>query len=254
MSNNLKVNAKTKPLELKKKHNLLVKKVEDVETEIPSETAITNLAKAAIQADKDILSQIVYDEDEDILYFPEGIIPLKIYSDSYDGGTFLFFDYANECLRDEVNDGIPGMTLDINHNKLEIDDPNGNLNISEIVYINGKGVANVDNSLNFNSYYIFNPVISGGTKLYKHNFTVVDDEGDTYDIELISTNSTPLTKATLSNNFLSAYCVSSDYSVMVGNKVLGLAPDELNGLVSASGAYNAITIMSMQGTDTVTEL
>ena len=63
----LKVNAKTKILEFKKKHNELV-------DEIPSEEEITNLAKLAIQADKDVLSQITVeydsDNDETVISFP----------------------------------------------------------------------------------------------------------------------------------------------------------------------------------------
>lgn len=76
MAKNLLVNAFTKILEFKRKHNKLVKEVEDVEQNIPS------IVEQAIQADKDIISQItmVYDEEGDYtdIIFPKGVMPLSI--------------------------------------------------------------------------------------------------------------------------------------------------------------------------------
>lgn len=122
MSNNFKVNAKTKPLELKKKHNLLVEKVEDMEEEIPNSQTITNLANQAIQADKEILSkiEITYDSDNNltILKFPDYVLPLKMELNDGDLDGDLFFNYNTSKGIDSNGNNLYNLSNVNNHYEL----------------------------------------------------------------------------------------------------------------------------------------
>lgn len=79
-----------------------------------------NQVKGLIQADKDILSQIVYDTDSDTILFPKGVLPLRIYDE--DDGMDYFFDYKNEILIDENGQVVEDVTISVtDDNKILID-------------------------------------------------------------------------------------------------------------------------------------
>ena len=74
---------------------------EDIATpsDIPSTADITQIANTAIQADKDVLSKIVYDSENNKIIFPNNIFPLHIGTeeDNY------FIDFENHVVLDESN-------------------------------------------------------------------------------------------------------------------------------------------------------
>lgn len=129
---------------------------------------VKKVAEQVVQADKDILSQIVYDEENNRVIFPPYIVPLKVFDGDYT--KYLYFDYTNTSLVDRNNEELSDYVVDfINGNQIIIVCPQGSMcDILELVYINANGIDNIDTTLNFNSFYIFNPVTSAGTKLYKH--------------------------------------------------------------------------------------
>ena len=163
-----KVNSKTSTLEFKRKHNKLV---EDIPTQI----------ETAIQNDKDVLSQIVYDEENHTITFPKNVLPLRIkvaYND-------YFFDYdIGSLILDDGSEGSDTFSFNENH-QLVIDDSSGDIDgeITQIDYILNQGDFQV-----LNTYDLYHPITESGTKLYKHILTFVDSmTSETYYIGLIST-------------------------------------------------------------------
>lgn len=150
---NLKVNAKTKILEFKRKHNELV-------DEIPQ----------MIKASKDVISKIkmVYDENDNFtsIIFPKGIMPLSITINTHT----LFI--KNESLVNELGEEVEGYGFD------------GYYADAGIVYLDvvGNITEQIINELNYvsydsdgakytllkDTYHLFHPITSGGSKLYKH--------------------------------------------------------------------------------------
>lgn len=149
-----------------------------VET-IPTDAKITALANSAIQADKDIVSQIVmeYSNEEDItrFIFPKGIVPLKMYSEN-GNDDYVYFDYKIGILVDRDNVEVLGFYLEVNDETSQViicyegyyQDTIENL-IYELVYFLATSIDKIESTLYFNAYYLFNPITSAGTKLYKHD-------------------------------------------------------------------------------------
>lgn len=116
-----------------------------------------------LEDSKNILSQIVYDTTDDTAIFPKGIVPLKVWDDSIE--QYVYFDYTHTNLVDQNNNPIANSILLFVENGIKYDNGAVPPNISELVYINFDGL---DSTLDFNTYYIFKPITSAGTKLYKH--------------------------------------------------------------------------------------
>lgn len=132
--------------------------------------AVNPLVSQAIQADKDILSQIEYEYEEDVqrmtLTFPEGVLPIG-FTES-EGETYLF-DYKNYRLH--VVDSSDFYEIDdifLENGKLVVMVYMGEITIEELLYIARSGLS-MSYYPDFNA--IFNPITSAGTKLYLHTLT-----------------------------------------------------------------------------------
>lgn len=168
MSKNKGINNITKPVydTVTKETN---KKIGEVVGDIPTDAEITALAKAAITADKDILSQIevVYFEDDNITHFifPTGIMPLSITLNThrlYFKNTHLVDNNGQEVVGYELDD------YDIYNGKLIIsiiDDLSEQV-INDITYI----LFNVETNVIRNTYNLFYPDIP--KKIYCHPITI----------------------------------------------------------------------------------
>ena len=160
MSDNLKVNALTKILRFKEQHNKLVDKVEDVESDIadlPTEQDVKNL----IQANKDILSQLVYESVGGYtkITFPKNVLPIHIYLDE----TEYYFDYVNEFVLDDTGALVSNSSVSVENDivQMSLQGIFGEIcNLSYILFNETEDMLN--------TYYLFNPR-GGGTKLYKHD-------------------------------------------------------------------------------------
>lgn len=172
---NLFVNARTKILEFKRKHNFLVEKVKSVEEEIPTTQQITTIANSAIQADKDILSKITLEYDEDnnktTFIFPKGILVIKFYcyfSDELHGAMFVDYDNSRILNTEGISVYEFSLSYTTDHFALTVDGDYQDSFITELfydlMYIN---YINDDGGDYYNWYNILNPQ-PVGTKLYKH--------------------------------------------------------------------------------------
>lgn len=192
---NLFVNFRTKILEFKKKHNLLVEKVKNVETEIPTETQIKNLAKEAITADKDVLNNITVEIENDKIIMPRYILPLFAMLDTDD---VIFFNYNTGNVLDISGSSIGSISFD--NYCVVLNDLYDTMGAENIRYLDYLLISeNNDELLTLlNTYYLYFPLKaiedvdsgtaslmlglnssgkvvtdnlpSSGTKLYKHRF------------------------------------------------------------------------------------
>lgn len=145
-----RVNARTKILEFKKKHNLLVEKVGEIGQE----------------ASKEIISKIKFIEgaSENSYVFPKGIVPLRMYltieRDSVVFDEYAYFDYTYPPhLIDENKDEFSEThTLVFVDGCLVLSGQFEITFMSELVYINADEIDIAEDTLNFNSYDILNPI------------------------------------------------------------------------------------------------
>lgn len=192
--------------------------------------------RAAIKKDKEIISQIkvIEGESENSYVFPKGVVPLKMYltieRDSVVLDQYVYFDYTYPaCLVDGGGSEFQEPhTLSFIEGCVVISGQFEITQMSELVYINANEVDTVEDTLNFNSFVVLNPInvvanptlagtenqltglqvdgtkfkVSGGTKLYKHtlggNITMV--LGNNY--EIISTDNTVINDMTKFLNVL----------------------------------------------------
>ena len=267
-----KVNAKTKILEFKKKHNLLVEEVDEISASAQTETDVKQL----ILDDKNVINQLNYGgEGEDFLEFPEFILPLRIQANS---GDIYFMDYSrNKMIDEDLNDVCE---FEFNENKLRILDWNDQTAASvynlEYILFDGE-----DEELILNTYYLYHPITSGGTKLYLHKltgFTVYQGSN----LYFVSTDNTNLSGKTIEqicdyllyHTILVYYVLGGGASNPVhfndliytwvtvdgtrGVKLYSIEFDIDNGHVVLTSSPNIITgtqvLNTVQITDTVTEL
>lgn len=167
---NLKVNAKTHPLTFKRKHNLLVEDVEEVKetvADLPTETDVEHL----IQADKDVLSKITveYDSDNDktLVNFPPNIMPLAFGGYSHYGNLFILFKVYKFVVVNSTQTEIGDLRVNSNNSITFVISGNvvSDFDINRCSYIIFNGGTNAI----FSTYYIYHPVTSSGTKLYRHD-------------------------------------------------------------------------------------
>lgn len=146
-----------------------------VEKEQGFDTAVEGL----IQADKDIVANIVYDTESGNVIFPQKVLPLAVYTN---GNSTFYFDYSNGILINE-----DGTSADVgiasDDGQIELDGYLSQINerIVNIDYV----LFDVDFS-GINTYNLYHTP-AGGTKLYLHTLTIncVDDVGDSQVVELL---------------------------------------------------------------------
>ena len=148
------------------------------------------IAKQAIQADKDIISQIVYSEDATI--FPRNIIPLAI---TYSNDVVYFFNYNFDVLVDEDNIPVDMQINYLENGSIAVSNPIADEFIVNIQYIGNSyedTYYSIVGNFTFNSYDVYYP--STGTKLYRH-FIGIADEHDSCEFAVISNSSTPVSSS-----------------------------------------------------------
>ena len=210
MSKKPEINNITEPV-----YKVLHKEIEDAKGEIPTEQEITALANAAIVADKDILSRIVYDEESHTITFPQYVLPLTVLTDDF---TYYFNYESGDIYVDDVGNNVG--TINYGDNDEII------LNIDAAFYREASGLEYILSSISIgklNTYYLYNPITSGGSKLYKHvfYFTITDGtHGTTFNGTAVtkSSNQFTLSGAVLSTqkdvlSMTSLYNVSGGYAI-----------------------------------------
>lgn len=79
----------------------------DLELDSHENAQVASVAKSAIQADKDVLSQIEFTYDEDnnksTITLPRYVLPIRMYFENVRGGDNIYFDYTQYELRDDDN-------------------------------------------------------------------------------------------------------------------------------------------------------
>lgn len=148
--------------------------------------------KGLIEADKDILSKIIYSNVDDILTFPKGILPIKYHNANNDAD--YYFDYYNGAVVDATNQNVA--ELGITNLQVRIIDMAGNVGIFDK---NNDGISYILNDelveTELNAYYLYHPITSAGVKLYKHIVSLTTTIGVS-NITFISTHSNAITDFT----------------------------------------------------------
>ena len=261
------VNARTKILEFKKKHNLLAEEVEKV----------PNLIESAIKADKNILSKIKIEYDEEgnrtIFSLPKNVLPLRAYfGDNYANGKNIYFDYDNSSMYDDDYNSVGG--VDILYNQVILSFPVSLSDISiysELEYIPFEGGSIL------NTYYIYNPITSGGgTKLYLHKIrgsgrikltNSYTEDFDSISLDIISPVSTDITSFSdivdEKSNIIATdfYAGNSSFGIAYAIKQAGYQRLTLIAYIDGSGypdfqyfILRSTSIVSLTLTDTKVEL
>lgn len=208
--------------------------------------------EGAIQADKDIISQIEVEYDDGYTYFtfPKGVMPLSITLNTHR----LFFKDGNDVV------GENGQTVE----GYELDDKvleDGYFVISFVgdvseQVINGLTYIQFNGDARFieNTYNLFFPA-SGGTKLYKHKLSIFNVGAN----GIISLSDTPITTAVQiyndirSTNILKMLIGIAGSGYVVAFSTFSAGKYYLN-YYDNSGTVQSVEIPSSVFTDTVTEL
>lgn len=163
-----------------------------VEKEQGFDTAVEGL----IQADKDIVSQIVYDVENGKIIFPKNVKPLLVCDNE---GSEYYFDYTNGKLLSDAGyqlmdsiEYIEGHVVinDANYDFIEGGEVIYPLEVVEYILFDGSNGAGFDL---LNTYELYN-IPEGGTKLYKHTIaTTATIDGNQYSgtMEIINNVSSP---------------------------------------------------------------
>lgn len=213
---------------------------------------------AMIQADKDVISKITmeYNEDEEItlIYFPKNIGLLAITINTH---TLYLL---NDKLVDNTGNEVEGYQVDgiyVIEDAVEIDIVG---DITEQVINNlSYYLFNGEIELISDTYHIFFPVTSGGTTLYKHEVTF--NGGNYCKISFISTDNTPvanigLINAKALNRIVDASYGSSFPQVQINGASYGsgslvniLTQGTATILKATAVSGNSITIVNVDLTD-----
>lgn len=164
------------------------KKYNDKDELLVEDKPLFDIAEKAIKADKDVISQIKveYNEEDDITIFnfPLNILVLSIRLNTHDiyfAGAHAVGDSGQEAegyVSDEIYAGE-------DENYITFLGDLSEQVINGLVYINYN--KDVDPAILSNSYYLFYPK-KAGTKLYLHTIRDVNEVG----FEIISINANPL--------------------------------------------------------------
>ena len=244
-----------------------VKKLAQEKTEeldLQNETQV----KALIQADKDILSQIVYDEETHIITFPKYVKPLVFIDYS---GDMFYFDYQSMKVLD--NTGSEELDFEIDDDVMKIN--NTVEEVIDLTEISDCGMDFIYFNLydsGLNTYYLYNPITSAdlppnvedaesgtiadvlglnsqgalvkgsvGSKLYGHNLRFSFEVGQTtygVDAKIYSTKATAYISSEIDSmsNYLQFIAVSiSRYAqgslVEIGTGRIYWGPMKIDGFV-----------------------
>ena len=254
---NFKVNSKTTNLEFKRKHNSLVDAFNNLD--IPTEQDIKEL----IQADKDILSQIEYDEENHVINFPKHVLPLRIVlSDN----SIYFVNYNFECLVEDNGEDLNSSPIEISDGVFSINNLDGDITdeIAQIEYLLFDGENGIEP---LNTYYLYNPQV--GTKLYKHdiNFSWLDGEDNIGGhLIIINNSSNQIDFSDFTGLDDVNYCRGIDIPCLIEGSGRDYCPPSIVLLIEVSGEsitftapFNRTVQFDGEGdeatwTDTVTEL
>jgi len=166
---------------------------------VPETPDLEGIINDAIEADKDILSQIEVEYDEDSnstsFTFPENILPLAFYVDSF-GDTF-YFDYSSSNV--VGNNGYIYGSIELLNNKIILVIDDSELFLTEgydnLAYI----ISNAtDNFPTINTIILSPYAQEPGTKLYKHSLRFTETDGGedtTYTIDVITLFHTAITSS-----------------------------------------------------------
>ena len=178
---------------------------------------VPDIAEQLIQADKDVLSKIV--ETSNIGYykytFPKYILPLKLEVNLGFGNLTRYFDYENMIVLNSSGQQVSGVTLDLNADGCVVikNESKYITKISlEYILFDGTSLGKL------NTYLMYNPVTSSGTKLYKHvitgtKFTPTGGTETDATLSFVSKSSSPVTD--IGNSGLSEYLFGMFLSSLV---------------------------------------
>lgn len=231
---------------------------------VNSEVGIKGLISEGIQADKDILSQIVYDEENELWHLPPNILPLRLYGlinaqEELYGN--LFFDYENGLILNEQKETVGSVVNTGNIVDLTLESDNV---FKDLTYIHFDGE---DAETILNTYYLYHPVTSAGTKLYLHSLRGSSGSGPAlWQLCIINTsnlefevsdfgiaqqggkfNANNIIKVVQGSTIRGYLCVKYGYSGGTGNIVM---------YINSSGELTTLNLTTnlVSLTDTVTEL
>lgn len=197
----------------------------------------TDVFNADEKVDKDILDKIVVNSYEGTTLFPANVLPLRIRC--ADNETY-YFDYENTYLLHADGSQYVEILLDDESVMFDSDFPD----IVEIDYAYFNGIFR-----KLNSYYMYNPITSGGTKLYKHTL-----QFNSYDFQVyvISNKSS---KYTTLQEIITDYTEGRIINMIVLNKTAIYFSNSI--IVTINNTYDgfsSLNITSFDEDDTVTEL
>ena len=223
----------------------------------PTEADITALANSAIQADKDILSKITYEYDENdnetTITFPKGVFPLSFANFSYD--ETLYFDTGSDLVLNNLNEP-KGSIVGYDNFVIIIEGEVYSSENDSLLYLLGNNV-----SFSINTYYLFNPItelktinnesligsgninISGGSKLYNHIIT-----GTFSSIAIIFNVYSKKAEAYTSSTLVSAF---KDCEVVFGGGRCYGIDKPLFGVSVRSALVSALSFLYHDGTNFV---
>lgn len=251
--------------------------IEELRGEVPTDAEITALSNAAIQADKDIISQIVISQDEDeqttSIEFPEGIKPLYFYVTIDNTAYELTFDYENEVAINLETGDILDFTVYSDGTKVLI-----LINSLSDIDLENACVEYINRSMTdegfpawLNTYYLYRPVTNPGTKLYEHTISFYDEDDNYFAVKIINTNGSPIdisSQANLSSKLglltteaceaiMNTVYTDTLHELIYRGKIVGTSSSVATlKILGADGVYNLFASFSLAyvGTDTVKPL
>lgn len=126
---------------------------EETDAKLESKANISDVTTAlATKADKILLSQIIYDTENNQIIFPAGVLPLRINTEDY---QFMYFDYNNETVVFNDGSSANSWTLFRDENNRYVLDVEESVNmtvVNELQYVLFTGSSNYNS---MNTYYLY---------------------------------------------------------------------------------------------------
>ena len=155
---------------------------------------------------------VKFDEDNDqtLIIFPKYVLPLRMF-DSVHQNEF-YFSYEDKSVIDSFNSPVVDTSVDFEGNHCVVSFAGQvSLFISDLCFIYFNNIEDIFE----NTYYLFHPIKSSGTKLYKHKLQL-SGSGET--VWVIDTDATPITALNDSDRIGTAISVSHGYSEATADK------------------------------------
>lgn len=186
---------------------------------------------SAIQADKDIISQCIISDEDKTIRFPDNVLPLRVKVD----GDNYFFSYLDAEMFNDNHEHVGDIIHTKNYIEVQFD------NVDATTFVEGEidyifyNAQLYDIASSLDTYYIYHPITSGGTKLYRHTVQITVD-GNNIGFTLVSNNPNPInvdltnlavilfSKVTFNTNF---FYINSTTQVIYFNKTYYLADTDL---------------------------